>query len=119
MFISQDEDLVSPPQKASKVEMVDTVPPPSLKTSKSGWLVQLATFSSQQNADSFIRSLSPSAYSPTVEKVRSYYRVIVRSTSPKQAEQIKSWYLEKDSIKAIVVQSKTTKNNTKNTSEAP
>ena len=119
VFISQDEDLDFPPQKASKVEMVDTVPPPSLKTSKSGWLVQLATFSSQRNADSFIRSLSPSAYSPTVEKVRSYYRVIVRSTSPKQAEQIKSWYLEKDSIKAIVVQSKTTRNNTKNTSEAP
>ncbi|MFY2508603.1 type IVB secretion system protein IcmH/DotU [Vibrio pectenicida] len=118
VFISQDDDLIAPPKKASKVEMIDAIPPPSIKTSKSGWLVQLATFSSQKNANSFIKSLSPSAYIPTIEQVRSYYRVIIRSDSPRQAEEIKDWYYDKDSIKAIIVQSKTT-SDTKNTSEAP
>ena len=106
VFISNDEDLVSPPQRASKVEMVDATPLPSMITSKSTWLVQLATFSSQKNADAFISTLSPSAYTPSVEQFHSYFRVIVHSDSAQQAREIKAWYLEKDAIKAIVVQNR-------------
>ncbi|WP_367317446.1 type IVB secretion system protein IcmH/DotU [Vibrio coralliilyticus] len=119
VFISNDDDLVNTPQRASKVEMVDATPPPSMLTSKSEWLVQLATFSSQKNADAFVSTLSPSAYTPIVEQFHSFYRVIVRSESSQQAREIKAWYLEKDAIKAIIVQNKKTIKDTKKTSEAP
>ncbi|MFW7524230.1 type IVB secretion system protein IcmH/DotU [Vibrio ostreicida] len=125
VFISSDEDLLSAPKRGSKIEMVDVPAPESLSTSKSAWFVQLATFSSLKNATGFIQTLSPSAYDPAIEKYQSYFRVIVRSNSSEQARKIKAWYLERDSIKAIIVRSVSPNRNTTNTpditktSEAP
>ncbi len=106
VFISTDADLEVTPKKASRVELVDKPIPSSIATSKSSWLVQLATFSNQQNAQQFAKHLSPSAYEPSVEPFNNYYRVIVRSNTSEQARQIKNWYQENDQINAIIVRNK-------------
>ncbi|SON52145.1 type IVB secretion system protein IcmH/DotU [Vibrio tapetis] len=110
VFISSDKDLEVAPKKASKVELVDTPAPPSMTTSHSSWLVQLATFSNQQNALLFSKHLSPSAYEPSVEPFKNYYRVIVRTNTSEQALKIKNWYQDNDQINAIIVRNNGTQN---------
>ncbi|MDC5820000.1 type IVB secretion system protein IcmH/DotU [Vibrio europaeus] len=116
VFISDDADLETMPQRASKVELVDAPPPPNLGTSHSSWLVQLATFSSQKNAENFVTTLAPSKYEAVVDEFDSYFRVIVRSESSEQAREIKSWYVEKDQLTPIIVRN--TQNDNKNDKEA-
>ncbi|RTZ14493.1 DotU family type IV/VI secretion system protein [Vibrio aquaticus] len=114
IFISDDADLDSLPKKASKVEMVSATPPANLATSQSSWLVQLATFKSNDNATRFVANLSPSKYEPVIDEFESYYRVIVRSNSSAQATEIKKWYAENDSITPIIVRNThSTKNDNK------
>ena len=111
VFISEDTDLENAPQRASKVELVDAKPPSSLATSYSSWLVQLATFSSQQNAENFIATLATSKYEPLVDQFKSYYRVIVHSESPQQARDIKVWYADKQQLNPIIVRNTQTEKN--------
>ena len=73
------------------------------KSQTAALLVQLATFSTQDNADKFISKLPSSKYSPKVEQIGSYFRVIVESNSTQEAYQIKLWYTEKEQLKPIVV----------------
>ncbi|OAJ92351.1 type IVB secretion system protein IcmH/DotU [Vibrio bivalvicida] len=116
VFISDDADLETLPQRASKVELVDAPAPANLGTSHSTWLVQLATFSSKTNAENFTSKLAPSKYEPVVDEFDSYFRVIVRSESSIQAREIKSWYIEKDQLTPIIVRN--TQSDHKNDKEA-
>lgn len=116
VFISDESDLDSPPQMASMVEMVDATPPANLATSQSSWLVQLATFSTEQNAIKFVNTLSPSKYVAQVDPFNSYFRVIVRSESSVQAREIKAWFIDKDKLSPIIVRN--TERDNKNNKEA-
>ena len=103
VFISDDKDLATSPKRASKVELVSQPPPESLATSKSPWFVQLATFSSKSNAETFAKKLAPSSYKAEVLPYNDYFRVIVRSTSSDNARKIKAWYQDNGKIKPIIV----------------
>jgi type VI secretion system protein ImpK len=103
VFISQDGDLENKPQRASKIELVDATPPANLTTSYSSWLVQLATFSSRANAEKFVANLMTSKYQPQVDEFNNFFRVVVQSDSSEQAREIKSWYVEKESLTPIIV----------------
>lgn len=116
VFISSDDDLETAPQRASKVELVDAPAPTNLATSHSSWLVQLATFSSRNNAEKFITKLSSSQYEPMVDEFDSYFRVIVRSDSSQQAREIKRWFVDKDQLTPIIVRN--TSSNKNNDKEA-
>ncbi|MCW8332981.1 type IVB secretion system protein IcmH/DotU [Vibrio paucivorans] len=103
VFISNDQDLDVLPQRASKVELVDTPAPQSLATSQSNWLVQLATFSAKSNAENYLSNLSASKYEPVIDQYKAYYRVIVRTKTAQQAREIKNWFKENNRINAIIV----------------
>ncbi|KJY83399.1 membrane protein [Vibrio galatheae] len=114
VFISEDTDLETAPQRASKVELVDAPAPANLATSQSSWLVQLATFTTKKTAESFISQLSASQYSPIVDEYESYFRVIVQSDSSEQARDIKRWYTDKDKLTPIIVRNMQGKKNNEN-----
>lgn len=103
VFISSDTDLEVGPVKGSKVEILETPPPSSFTTSQSGWLVQLATFSSEANAQNFINSLDASNYTVEVDQINQYYRAIVRTSSSQEATEIKSWFVDHSSVTPIIV----------------
>ncbi|CAH6807735.1 conserved hypothetical protein [Vibrio chagasii] len=103
VFISQDNDLESPPRHASKAQAVETSQRTNLTPSTANWLVQLATFSSKKNAQAFINNLSPSAYEPIISPYKKYYRVILRASTSEEARRTKAWYVENDQINAIIV----------------
>ncbi|MCK6265150.1 type IVB secretion system protein IcmH/DotU [Vibrio sp. ZSDE26] len=117
IYISTDDDLEQPtgglipakveqrPVNASTANLNNsssTVLDQST-SSEIPWLVQLATFSSKENAAAFIKQLSPSSFEPLIDEYKSYFRVIVRTTSSTQAKSIKQWYQSNDSINAIIV----------------
>ncbi|CAH0539705.1 type IVB secretion system protein IcmH/DotU [Vibrio marisflavi] len=110
VFISDDDDLATPPKRASKVELVSKTPPSSLATSKSQWFVQLATFSSKKNAEKFVDKLAPSSYKTEILPYKSYFRVIVRTSASNSANTIKTWYENNTSIKPILVRGDVPKN---------
>lgn len=103
VFISDDDDLATAPKRASKVELVSKQPPKSLATSKSVWFVQLATFSTKQNAEKFVSKLAPSSYKTEILPYKNYFRVIVRTSASDDARTIKTWYQNNTSIKPILV----------------
>ncbi|OIQ26212.1 type IVB secretion system protein IcmH/DotU [uncultured Vibrio sp.] len=116
VYVSTDNDLESPNEHSIKAVSLKTMPSKGSIQEESSepstdnntntevpWLVQLATFSSKENAAGFIQKLSPSSYSPVIDKYKSYYRVIIRTTSSEQAKSIKGWYQDNDSINAIIV----------------
>ncbi len=103
VFISQDNDLETPPRHASKADALKASQNNHLTPSSANWLVQLATFSSKKNAQAFIDNLSPSAYEPIISAYKKYYRVILRADTAEQARSTKAWYVDNDQINAIIV----------------
>ncbi|MEZ8825907.1 type IVB secretion system protein IcmH/DotU [Vibrio amylolyticus] len=121
VYVSTDTDIENPNEHSIQAVSLKTMPSKNsiqeytnesiqeVSSSQSEvseevpWLVQLATFSSRENATGFIQKLSPSSYTPVVDEYKSYFRVIIRTTSSESAQSIKGWYQDNDSINAIIV----------------
>jgi type VI secretion system protein ImpK len=89
-------------QEDHSIVSQNTIPHDS-KSQVSALSVQLATFSTQDNANKFIGKLPSSQYSPKVEQIGSYFRVVVESNSTSEAYQIKLWYAKNEQLRPIVV----------------
>lgn len=105
VFISSDSDLSSPPIRGSRVEAQQSprvAASPISKDSKL-WLVQLATFSNEQNAQLFIERLSASKYEPRVDSYKQYFRVVVDVDDRSQAIETQKWLKDNQNIDSIVI----------------
>ncbi|MGF1776160.1 type IVB secretion system protein IcmH/DotU [Vibrio nomapromontoriensis] len=131
VFISTDKDLATPPVNASRAEILpiknsastdskltnsklaNSKPTNTLvpqHPSTAGWLVQMATFSTQKNAEKYIHSLSATKYDPRIDSYKQYFRVVIDVGSKDEANNAKTWLKENQNIDAILVRSSKTVN---------
>jgi len=103
IYISNDDDLEFIPRHVPLSKTSTSANNNDTENSAPHWLVQLATFSTQTNAQKFIKQIAISKYEPKVEPYKTYYRVIIKTENSDEAYKIKRWYKKNNQIIAVII----------------